>query len=176
MSRYGSLVKDYLDNERRGIANLPELPSTLWKEMKDTQVIRFREPDQPISKLCIWQESTIQKRKTEDVEDAAVEVAEAEEDEVEKVEDRSHSLLRSKSVKREQLRNQSNRRKSYVGHAERKGTDLAVALENLLRNKYTSQTPLKKPKYISLQLGVSTPQTKNLFLRRTTTQTLSQQF
>ena len=42
MSRYASLVKDYLDNERRGIAELPELPSTLWKEIKDTQVVRFR--------------------------------------------------------------------------------------------------------------------------------------
>ena len=42
MSRYGSLVKDYLDNERRGIADLPELTSTLWKEIKDTQVVRFR--------------------------------------------------------------------------------------------------------------------------------------
>ena len=42
MSRFASLVKDYLDNERRGIAALPELPSTLWKEVKDTQVIRFR--------------------------------------------------------------------------------------------------------------------------------------
>ena len=34
MSRYASLVRDYLDNERRGIAALPELPSTLWKEIK----------------------------------------------------------------------------------------------------------------------------------------------
>ena len=42
MSRYALLVRDYLDNERRGIAELPELPSTLWKEIKDTQVIRFR--------------------------------------------------------------------------------------------------------------------------------------
>jgi Zinc knuckle len=42
MSRYASLVRDYLDNERRGIAALPELPSTLWKEIKDTQVVRFR--------------------------------------------------------------------------------------------------------------------------------------
>ena len=42
MSRYHSLVKDYLDNERRGIAELPELSSTLWKEIKDTQIIRFR--------------------------------------------------------------------------------------------------------------------------------------
>jgi hypothetical protein len=42
MSRYSSLVWDYLDNERRGIAALPELPSTLWKEIKDTQVVRFR--------------------------------------------------------------------------------------------------------------------------------------
>ena len=42
MSRYALLVRDYLDNERRGIANLPELPSTLWKDIKDTHVIRFR--------------------------------------------------------------------------------------------------------------------------------------
>lgn len=42
MSRYHALVKDYLDNERRGIADLPELPSILWKERKDTQVVRFR--------------------------------------------------------------------------------------------------------------------------------------
>jgi hypothetical protein len=42
MSRYASLVKDYLDNQRRGIADLPELPSTLWKEIKDTQIVRFR--------------------------------------------------------------------------------------------------------------------------------------
>ena len=42
MNRYATLVRDYLDNERRGIAELPELPSTLWKEIKDTQVIRFR--------------------------------------------------------------------------------------------------------------------------------------
>jgi hypothetical protein len=42
MSRYASLVKDYLDNERRGIAVLPVLPSTLWKEIKDTQIVRFR--------------------------------------------------------------------------------------------------------------------------------------
>lgn len=42
MTRYATLVRDYLDNERRGIAELPELPSTLWKEIKDTQVIRFR--------------------------------------------------------------------------------------------------------------------------------------
>ena len=42
MSRYAGLVKDYLDNERRGIADLPELSSTLWKEIKDAQVVRFR--------------------------------------------------------------------------------------------------------------------------------------
>ena len=42
MSRYSSFVKDYLDNERRGIAALPEIPSTLWKVIKDTQVVRFR--------------------------------------------------------------------------------------------------------------------------------------
>ena len=42
MSRYASLTKDYFDNERRGIAELPDASSTLWKEIKDTQVIRFR--------------------------------------------------------------------------------------------------------------------------------------
>ena len=42
MSRYASLAKDYFDNERRGIAELPAASSTLWKEIKDTQVIRFR--------------------------------------------------------------------------------------------------------------------------------------
>jgi hypothetical protein len=47
MNRYATLVRDYLDNERRGIAELPELPSTLWKEIKDTQVIRFRGTPNP---------------------------------------------------------------------------------------------------------------------------------
>jgi hypothetical protein len=42
MSRYASLVKDYMDNERRKIASLPELSTTLWKEIKETQIIRFR--------------------------------------------------------------------------------------------------------------------------------------
>jgi hypothetical protein len=42
MNRYAPLVTDYLDNERRGIAELPELPSTIWEEIEDTQVIRFR--------------------------------------------------------------------------------------------------------------------------------------
>ena len=42
MSRYASLVKDYFDNERRGIAELPDVSSTLWKEIKDAQIIRFR--------------------------------------------------------------------------------------------------------------------------------------
>ena len=42
MSIYAGLVKDYLDNKRRGIADLPELSSTLWREVKDAQVIRFR--------------------------------------------------------------------------------------------------------------------------------------
>lgn len=42
MSRYASLTKDYFDNERRGIAELPEASSTLWKKIKDMQVIRFR--------------------------------------------------------------------------------------------------------------------------------------
>ena len=41
-SRYASLTKDYFDNERRGIAELPDSSSTLWKEIKDTQIIRFR--------------------------------------------------------------------------------------------------------------------------------------
>ena len=42
MSRYSSLVTNYLDNERRGIADLPILSSTLWKEVKEAQVVRFR--------------------------------------------------------------------------------------------------------------------------------------
>ena len=42
MSRYASLTKDYFDNERRGIADLPVASSTLWKEIKDTQIIRFK--------------------------------------------------------------------------------------------------------------------------------------
>ena len=42
MARYASLTKDYFDHERRGIAELPEASSTLWKEIKDTQIIRFR--------------------------------------------------------------------------------------------------------------------------------------
>ena len=42
MSRYATLAKDYFDNERRGIAGLPAASSILWKEIKDTQVIRFR--------------------------------------------------------------------------------------------------------------------------------------
>jgi Zinc knuckle len=42
MSRYATLARDYFDNERRGIAALPEASSTLWKEVKDAQVIRFR--------------------------------------------------------------------------------------------------------------------------------------
>ena len=42
MSRYASLVKDYFDYERRGIAELPAISSTLWKEVKDAQIIRFR--------------------------------------------------------------------------------------------------------------------------------------
>ena len=33
MSRYAGLVRDYLDNERRGISDLPEAASTLWKEI-----------------------------------------------------------------------------------------------------------------------------------------------
>ena len=42
MSRYASLTKDYFDNDRRGIADLPAASSTLWKEIKDTQIIRFK--------------------------------------------------------------------------------------------------------------------------------------
>jgi hypothetical protein len=41
-TRYSSLVRDYLDNERRGIAELPTASTTLWKEIKDSQIIRFR--------------------------------------------------------------------------------------------------------------------------------------
>ena len=42
MSRYAQLVRDYFDNERRGIAELPTTSSTLWKEVKDAQILRFR--------------------------------------------------------------------------------------------------------------------------------------
>ena len=42
MSRYAQLVRDYFDNERRGIAELPAVSSTLWREVKDAQVLRFR--------------------------------------------------------------------------------------------------------------------------------------
>ena len=42
MSRYSSLVTNYLDNERLGIVDLPILSSTLWKEVKEAGVVRFR--------------------------------------------------------------------------------------------------------------------------------------
>ena len=42
MSRYGNLVSNYLDNERRGICEIPNSLSKLWKELKDANVIRFR--------------------------------------------------------------------------------------------------------------------------------------
>ena len=42
MSRYAQLTKDYFDNERRGIAVLPPLSGTLWREIKDSQIIRYR--------------------------------------------------------------------------------------------------------------------------------------
>jgi hypothetical protein len=42
MSRYASLTKDYFENERRGIAELPAASSTLWKEVKYTQIISFK--------------------------------------------------------------------------------------------------------------------------------------
>jgi hypothetical protein len=42
MSRYAQLTKDYFDNERRGIAVIPPLSGTLWREIKDSQIIRYR--------------------------------------------------------------------------------------------------------------------------------------
>jgi hypothetical protein len=42
MSRYAQLTKDYFDNERRGIAVLPPLRGTLWRKIKDSQIIRYR--------------------------------------------------------------------------------------------------------------------------------------
>lgn len=42
MSRYAQLARDYFDNERRGIADLAAASSTLWREVKDAQIIRFR--------------------------------------------------------------------------------------------------------------------------------------
>ena len=42
MSRYSSLVTNYLDNERRGICDIPSHTPTLWKELKDANISRFR--------------------------------------------------------------------------------------------------------------------------------------
>ena len=42
MTRNAQLVRDYFDNERRGIAELPTTSSILWKEVKDAQILRFR--------------------------------------------------------------------------------------------------------------------------------------
>jgi hypothetical protein len=42
MSRYGELVNDYMINERSDIAPLPYSISILWKDIKETQVIRFK--------------------------------------------------------------------------------------------------------------------------------------
>ena len=36
------LFRSYFDNERRGIAVLPPLGGTLWREIKDSQIIRYR--------------------------------------------------------------------------------------------------------------------------------------
>ena len=41
MSRNSSLVTNYFDNERRGMADFQILSSTLWKEVKEAQVVRF---------------------------------------------------------------------------------------------------------------------------------------
>ena len=42
MSRYGELVNDYMSSERRNIKPLPDNISVLWKDIKETQVIRLR--------------------------------------------------------------------------------------------------------------------------------------
>ena len=42
MSRYGELVNDLMSNERRNIKALPDNIAVLWKDIKETQVIRFR--------------------------------------------------------------------------------------------------------------------------------------
>jgi hypothetical protein len=42
MTRYGELVQDYMSNERRNIKALPDNIAVLWKDIKETQVIRFR--------------------------------------------------------------------------------------------------------------------------------------
>lgn len=42
MTRYAQLVRDYYDNERRGIAEILTTSATLWKEVKDAQILRFR--------------------------------------------------------------------------------------------------------------------------------------
>ena len=40
--RATSLTMDYFDNERRAISELPAASTTLWKVVKDTQIMRFQ--------------------------------------------------------------------------------------------------------------------------------------
>lgn len=42
MFRYAQVVRCFFDNERRGVAELPTTSSTLWKGVKDAQILRFR--------------------------------------------------------------------------------------------------------------------------------------
>lgn len=110
-----------------------------------------------------------QKSKATHAEDAAIEVAEAAEGEVAKAEDSFLSVPRRKLVKLDQQQNPSNRPKLPAGHVERRGTDQALALQNLLHLphppncKDISQTLLNKLKSISLRLRTFTRQTKNRF-------------
>ena len=47
MSRYSSLVSTYLDNEIRGICDIPSTLTKLWKELKDANIILFRGATHP---------------------------------------------------------------------------------------------------------------------------------
>jgi hypothetical protein len=52
-SRFSTLVTAYLANERRGIAELPETAATLWKELRDSQVVRYNSVYTPSQLLSI---------------------------------------------------------------------------------------------------------------------------
>ena len=47
MHRYGTIVQDYLSAARRGYADLPQISSILWKELKDAQILRQRSAPPP---------------------------------------------------------------------------------------------------------------------------------
>ena len=48
-ARFSALVSTSLANERRGIADLPDTTATLWKELRDSQVVRYNSVYTPSS-------------------------------------------------------------------------------------------------------------------------------